>query len=244
MFHSGLGAVYLRLILMGALMTIALSSASLSIGGLFGFVLGAARASTKMWARMPALAYIEVVRSIPLLIVLFLVYYGLPVVAGVDSTPFVAAVGALSIYVAAYMAEVVRAGLAAVGQGQWQACQALGFGYVKSMRLVILPQALRVIVPAAVGLFVASIKDSSLASIIGLTELTRAVLVVRQITFSNWDTLAVLTLTYFVICSVVSRAGTWIESRLAQSGRFDEARVREEVLEGSRASVTEMVERI
>lgn len=219
MIGSPLFETYLRFMLEGALVTVELSAASIAIGVAIGLVGGAGRASSIRWLRAFVGVYVEVLRSIPVLIQLFLVFYGVPALTGMRLDPFAAAVATLSIYLGAYMTEAVRAGIEAVPMGQVDAAHALGFGYLRMMRLVVLPQALRVIIPAGIGLSIAALKDSALASIIGLTELTRAGLAVRENTLSNWDVLAFMTLIYFVLCSALSYAGYWVENRLRVSDR-------------------------
>lgn len=219
MIGSPLFATYLEFMLKGLLVTIGLSIGSLFFGGLIGIVFGMARASSIPWLRRPIAIYVEVLRSIPLLIQLFVVFYGLPAAFRIVLDPFAAGIVSMSIYIGAYMTEIVRAGIEAVPRGQVDAAYALGFGYAGTMRRIVAPQAMRVLVPSAIGLFIASIKDSSLASIIGLTELTRAGLVIRQNTFSNWDVFALITILYFVVCSTVSFVGYRVEERLRVSDR-------------------------
>lgn len=220
MFADGMGPTYLNLLLRGLLFTLVISAASLLLGSLIGFLLGAARATSIPWLRATIGVYVEVVRSLPLLILLFLVFYGLPTVTGFQIEPLAAAILTQGVYMGAYMTEVVRAGIEALPRGQWEASQALGFGYVRTMRFVVLPQALRILVPPAVGLCVANVKDSSLASIIGVTEVTQTALAIREQTFSNWDVLGALALSYFALNALVSWGGSALEARLRRSERF------------------------
>jgi His/Glu/Gln/Arg/opine family amino acid ABC transporter permease subunit len=215
---SELFGTYLEFMLKGVIVTLRLSAGSLFFGCLIGIVFGMGRASSILWLRRPIAVYVEVLRSIPLLILLFVVFYGLPAAFRIRLDPFASGIVSMSIYIGAYMTEVVRAGIEAIPRGQIDASYALGFGYFRMMRIVF-PQALRVLLPSAIGLSIASIKDSSLASIIGLTELTRAGLVVRQNTLSNWDVFAFITIFYFVICSAVSIVGYLVEERLRVSDR-------------------------
>jgi His/Glu/Gln/Arg/opine family amino acid ABC transporter permease subunit len=220
MFSGGMGPVYLRLMLTGLWYTLAISAGSLAIGAVLGFILGAGRSSSIRWLRAVITVYVELIRSIPLLIFLFLVFYGLPLVAHMTIPPLTAAIITQGIYVSAYMTEIVRAGIQAVPSGQWQASRALGLGYGRTMRWIVLPQALRIMVPPGAGLFIANIKDSSLASIIGVNELTQTALNIRQQTLSNWDVFALLAFGYLVINSVVSLLSTRLEHRLRRSERF------------------------
>ncbi len=214
MFGTPLTPTYLSFIAQGLVATFALSLLALTIGSGLGFVGGAARTSSHRRLAMAVGLYVSFFRAIPVLILLFIVFYGAPVVLGLELDAFGAAVAALAIYLGAYMTEIVRAGLDSLPRGQIDAAHALGLDYPRTMRYVVLPQALRVIVPSWIGLIVGGIKDSSLASIIGVTELSRASLTVRSNTLSNWDVFAVLAGTYFVVCSVISYAGGHAERRL------------------------------
>jgi His/Glu/Gln/Arg/opine family amino acid ABC transporter permease subunit len=236
MFSAGMGPVYLRLMFTGLLFTLAISAGSLTIGAILGFILGTGRTSSILWLRAVITLYVEAIRSVPLLIFLFLVFYGLPVVTGLVIAPLTAAIVTQGIYVSAYMTEIVRTGIQAVPNGQWQASRALGLGYWRTMRWIVMPQALRIMVPPAAGLFIANIKDSSLASIIGVNELTQTALTIRQQTLSNWDVFALLAIGYLLINSVVSVLSPRVEHRLRRSERFrvmvaqEEAQVQDEVI--------------
>jgi polar amino acid transport system permease protein len=214
MLGSPLIGTYLAFIAQGLVITFALSLLALTLGSALGFVGGAGRASSHRRLGRAIGLYVSIFRSVPVVIQLFIVFYGAPVVLGLDLNPFGAAVAALAIYLGAYMTEIVRAGLESLPRGQVDAAHALGLDYPRMMRYVVLPQAMRVIVPPWIGLIVGGIKDSSLASIIGVTELSRASLTVRSNTLSNWDVFAVLAGTYFVVCSVISYLGARLERRL------------------------------
>jgi polar amino acid transport system permease protein len=214
MLGSPLLGTYLAFVAQGLVVTFALSLFALTIGSALGFVGGAGRASSHRRLGRAIGLYVSIFRSVPVVIQLFVVFYGAPVVLGLDLNPFAAAVAALAIYLGAYLTEIVRAGLESLPRGQSDAAHALGLDYPRMMRYVVLPQAMRVIVPPWIGLIVGGIKDSSLASIIGVTELSRASLTVRSNTLSNWDVFAVLAGTYFVVCSVISYLGARLERRL------------------------------
>jgi polar amino acid transport system permease protein len=210
---------YLSLIANGFLVTIVISVIALSLASVLGLALGAIRA-----ARLPIVsqlvgAYVRIFRSIPVVIQLFLVFYGVPVFLGITLDPIPSAVITLTLYEGAYMTEIARAGIEALPRGQTDAARALGMRYRSTMRHVVMPQALRVITPPWVGLLVGGIKDSSLASIIGVMDVTGAALTVRADTFSNWDIFAILTGLYFCVCTIVSYAGARLERLLARSDR-------------------------
>jgi His/Glu/Gln/Arg/opine family amino acid ABC transporter permease subunit len=199
----------------GLFITIELGILTIVFGGLLGGVLGAIRASDLRWLQTPVALYVEIIRSIPLLVFLFVAYYGLPIVLGINSlSPLTSAVVAMSLYNAAYTSQIVRAGLDAVPPGQWEAARALNLSYAQSMWHIISPQALRIIVPPFVLQSIGTFKDTSVASVIGLIDITNNALVIRANTGSNWDVLAVLALLYFVICATVAAIGHAVEKRL------------------------------
>ena len=199
----------------GLFITIELGVLTVVFGALLGAVLGAIRASDLSWLQGPIALYVEVMRSIPLLVFLFVAYYGLPIVLGINSlSPLTSAIVAMSLHNAAYTSQIVRAGLEAVPRGQWEAARALNLSYADAMRRVILPQALRVIVPPFTLQSIGTFKDTSVASVIGLIDITNNALVIRGNTGSNWDVFAVLALLYFLICASVGAIGHAVEKRL------------------------------
>jgi ABC-type amino acid transport system permease subunit len=159
----------------------------------------------------------EFFRSVPILIVMFFAYYGTPLVLGIDMSPFAAATVALALHASATMSEVVRAGIASVGHGQWESAQASGFSWSQTMHHIIAPQALRVILPPSIGVFITTLKESSLASIIGYIELTRTGLLVRDSTGGGFMPLLALGVLYFLMSYAVSQAGAVLERRLGIS---------------------------
>jgi His/Glu/Gln/Arg/opine family amino acid ABC transporter permease subunit len=198
----------------GLFITIELGILTVVFGGLLGGVLGAIRASDIRWLQAPIALYVEVMRSIPLLVFLFVAYYGLPIVLGINSlSPLTSAIIAMSLHSAAYTSQTVRAGLEAVPRGQWEAARALNLSYLGAMRRVILPQALRIIVPPFTLQSIGTFKDTSVASVIGLIDITNNALVIRSNTGSDWDVFAVLALLYFVICASVGAIGHAVEKR-------------------------------
>jgi His/Glu/Gln/Arg/opine family amino acid ABC transporter permease subunit len=203
------------LLVQGLFITIELGILTVIFGGLLGGVMGAIRASDIRWLQAPIALYVEVMRSIPLLVFLFVAYYGLPIVLGINSlSPLTSAIVAMSLHNAAYTCQIVRAGLEAVPRGQWEAARALNLGYVDSMRHIVLPQALRIIVPPFTLQSIGTFKDTSVASVIGLIDITNNALVIRGNTGSNWDVFAVLALLYFCICASVAAVGHAAEKRL------------------------------
>ena len=201
----------------GTIVTIQLSIFSLVIAFFLGVFFGIMRASRYMLLKGFSLIYIEILRGTPLLIIMMFVFYCIPILLQKEISPFIAATISLSFYGGAYAAEIVRAGIEAIERGQWEAARSTGLSGVQVMRYVILPQAFRVMIPPGIGLFVSLVKDSSLASIIGYVELTRASEIVRINIYKTWGPLSIVAVNYFIICYLLSKFGTIMEKRF----RFD-----------------------
>jgi His/Glu/Gln/Arg/opine family amino acid ABC transporter permease subunit len=169
-------------------------------------------------AQLATRLYVGLVRSVPLLVLVFFAYYAVPLVVNVSISPYTAATGALAVYGGAYMAEVVRSGIESINRGQWEAARALGLRYAGLMRLVILPQAIRVMIPAGIGVFINLIKESSVTSIIGFVELTQTAINIRNSVFSL-NPIFFAGVLYFLMCFGLSRAGRAVEQRF-RSGAY------------------------
>jgi His/Glu/Gln/Arg/opine family amino acid ABC transporter permease subunit len=215
MIGSGHLANYLLLLLSGAWVTLKLSLGALLLGSIAGIVLGAMRGSRRWPLRLLALVYIEGLRSTPFVILLFLIFYAMPLALDLDIPPYPAAISALSLHCSAYMAEVVRSGILSVPKGQWEAAASLGLPYWRIMRLIVLPQALRVMIPPTIGVYVSTIKESSLASIVGFVELLGQGMAIRESNAgrSTADVLVAVAFGYFAICFTLSRLGLYLERR-------------------------------
>jgi len=197
----------------GALTTIWISWLGLLLGAVIGALVALMRLSRSGVLRAFGLVYVETFRSIPILVLLFFSYYGLALVLKVDLSPFVAATLSLTLSASAMMAEVIRAGIESVPRGQWEASRAAGMTARQRWQYVILPQAVRVIVPPSVGVYIMVLKDSSLAAIIGYVELAKAGLLVRDATGENLQVLAIVAALYFVINYSISLVGSALERR-------------------------------
>ena len=212
---SGVLADYGALLLRAAGITLWISWLGLLLGGLLGAVVGLARTSRWRVLRILALFYTELFRSIPVLILMFFCYFGLPLLVGLDLSPFAAATAALVFAASSLMAEVVRAGIDSVARGQWEAAFSSGMCYRQVMRHIVGPQAVRVMLPPSVGVYIATLKESSLASIIGYVELTKTALLIRETTGQSLEVLAAITLLYFVINYGISLIGGALERKFA-----------------------------
>lgn len=182
-----------------------------------GLLLGLARLSPWRLLRWPVAALIHVVRGIPLLLVIFWAYFFLPSITGHESGQFGTMLAALVIFDGIYLAEIVRAGVQAVPTGQVEAARSLGLNYLDSMRTVVLPQALRHMLPSLVNQFVSTIKETSLGTIIGLAEVSFIASQVNGLVLTKpVQVYFLLGMTYFVLCFSLSRTAFWLEQRQAR----------------------------
>ena len=199
--------------LWGAAITVWISWLALLLGAAGGAVVGLARLSRVRPVRGAAIAYIEVFRSIPIYVLLYFVFYGMPFVSGINLSPFAAATVSLSLIASSFMAEVVRAGIQSVAHGQWEAAQSSGMRFVQTMRHVVGPQAIRVMLPPSIGVYISTLKESSLASVIGYVELTQTGLLIREATGNSVIVLGTVAMLYFVINYSISLGGGYLERR-------------------------------
>ncbi len=193
--------------------TLVLSGLAFTLGGLGGFGLMLARVSPRPWLRWPAVLYIECIQGIPLLILLFIVYYGLSVY-GLSLPSLVAAGLALMIYVSAYLADIWRGCIEAMPRPQWEASECLALTRWQTLRLVVIPQAMRLSLPPTVGFLVQIIKMTSLASVIGFVELTRAGQLINNTIFQPFLIFTLVGAFYFVLCYPLSRWSEAMEKKL------------------------------
>jgi polar amino acid transport system permease protein len=205
------GSTEILFMLAAARWTVLLSFVAYLGGGALGLVLAALRVSSWRPARLFAAGWIALFQSIPLLMLLFLVFFGLALV-GRDQNPYVAVTVALSAYAGAYFGEIWRGAVEAIAPGQWEAGRALGLHYLRIFRLVVLPQAFRIAIPPTVGFMVQVVKNTSLASIIGFAELTQASQFVNNLTFQPIRVYLVAAAIYFCLCFPL----TWLSGRLEQ----------------------------
>jgi len=202
---------YWTVLLRGFGMTVAISTISMLLGLFGGALVGTARSYGPAAIRLLCRAYTEAFRSTPPLLLFFGAYYGLSFATDLKLTPFSAAVIALTLEASALLSEAVRGALQSVGPGQWDAARALGLRFGPTLARIVLPQALLVLAPPAVGIFVAVLKDSSFASIVGLVELTRAGLLVRETTGESLRVFVLLAAAYLVLNAAVSAVGHALE---------------------------------
>ncbi|HEY3146703.1 MAG TPA: amino acid ABC transporter permease [Dongiaceae bacterium] len=160
--------------------------------------------------------YVELLQGTPLLLQLFIVFFGLPLL-GIDVSPLLAAGVALTLYASAFLAEIWRGCVDAIGRGQWDASASLGMKFIVQMRYVILPQALRIAVPPTVGFLVQLVKSTALASIVGFNELTKAGQIVTNATFQPVVVYGLVAVIYFCMCFPLTWCARMLERKLSQS---------------------------
>ena len=167
------GLTNLKFLLSGLTTTMYISIISIVISILIGLLIAIPSLSKNKFLTYLNIGYVEIVRAIPLLVLILWIYYGLPIMTGISFSPFVSGIIALSISESAFQAEIFRAGINSIKKAQWEAGSSLGLGFFRKLRLVILPQAVKNILPAIGNQFVYVLKMSSLVSIIGIGDLTR-----------------------------------------------------------------------
>lgn len=187
-------------------------------GGIFGILIALLRTSKKKVARRVTAGYIGVFQGTPLLMQLFVVYYGVALV-GIEVNAWIAVAIAFTLHASAFLGEIWRGSIEAVPKGQTEAANALGLHYVSRMKDVILPQALKISMPATIGFLVQLIKGTSLAAIVGFIELTRAGQIISNQTYRPLLVFGIVGAIYFIICWPLSHAGSGLEKRMAKAAR-------------------------
>jgi len=201
-------------ILAAARWTLALSLIAFVGGAIGGLIVALSRTSDIAWLRTASAAFIQLFQGTPLLLQLFLIFFGAPVL-GFDINPWVAAGVALVLNSSAFLGQIWRGCIEAIPRGQWEAADSLSLSYRDRMRDVILPQAVRIAVAPTVGYMVQIIKGTSLAAIIGFTEITRAGQIINNATFQPLIVFSVVAVIYFVLCWPLSLLAARMERRHA-----------------------------
>ncbi len=202
-----------RNLLLAARWTVGLSLIAFVGGSVVGLLLLVLRLSK--WPGMDTLvgAYVQLFQGVPLLVQLFLAYYGLGLF-GINTSPWVAAGMGLTLYASAFLAEIWRGCVASIPRGQWEASQSLALSFYEQLRYIILPQALKIAVPPTVGFLVQVIKGTALASVIGFMELTKVGKTIANATFSPFLIFSCVAIMYFVLCYPVSLYAKRLERKI------------------------------
>ena len=206
----------LEFLLLAMRWTVVLSAGAFLFGGLVGLAVALARVSEAAPLRWLAIGYIRVFQGTPLLLQLFLVFFGADLL-GFSLGPYLSAILGLSLNAGAFLGEIWRGALQAVPPGQLEAARALGLRYVPRMLRVAGPQALRIAIPPTVGFLVNLVKSTSLAAIIGFVELTRAGQMVNNATFRPFPIFGTVALLYFLLCWPLTIASRRLEGRMAKA---------------------------
>ena len=201
------------LLLIGAGVTIQITVLSTAIGFVIGLVVGVARISHLRPLRLLAEVYVEFFRGTPLLVQIFLFYFALPVITGQRIDPFIAAISACGINSGAYVADIFRAGIQSVDEGQMEAGRSLGMTWLQTMRYIIVPQAFKRVIPPLGNEFIAMLKDSSLVSVIGFEELTRRGQLIIAKTYGSFEIWMSVAVIYLVMTLTISRFVAYLERR-------------------------------
>jgi polar amino acid transport system permease protein len=212
-----LSAHHIWYLIMAAQWTVLLSLVAFAGGALVGLPIALMRVSPNNALRIVAGGYIQLIQGTPLLILLFLTYFGLGIL-GYKLAPLVAAGLALTLYAAAFLGEIWRGCIEAVPRTQWEASDCLGLDRFQQYAYVILPQAFRMAIPPTVGFMVQIVKNTSLASVVGFVELARAGQIVNNSTFEPFIIFCIVAAIYFAMCYPLSLASRFLERR-ANAGR-------------------------
>lgn len=204
----------------GLAMTLILAAAALVLSFPLAVLVGIARTSPLKPVAWAAAVYANSIRGLPLLLVVFWAYFAVPLLTGSGVSATLMMLVALVVYESAYLGEIVRAGIAALPRGQQEAARTLGMGYWTTLRKVILPQALFNMIPSMLNQFVVVVKNTSLAYVIGVDELTNAAYQINgQLLTRPFEVYALLAITYFVLCFSLGRAVDGVERRIARARR-------------------------
>lgn len=195
--------------------TLRLALPAILLGFPVGILLGLGRLSRRVWIHYPAAIYIEFIRGIPLVMVIFWFWFLVPIVIGRPVPEYWVALTAFVIFEAAYIAEIVRAGIQSVAKGQVEAATATGLNSIQTMGSVVLPQAIRNVIPSLVTQFIVLFKDTSLASIIGMMDLTKAAQTVSQRELRPFEMYIFIAVVYWCCTYSMSRFSRWLEFRMS-----------------------------
>ncbi|AGS22086.1 amino acid ABC transporter permease [Rhizobium etli] len=213
-----IGENELFFLLQGLKWTVLLAFIGFVGGGVFGILIALVRTSKNRFARFVSSGYIALFQGTPLLMQLFVVYYGVALL-GVDVNAWIAVAIAFTLHASAFLGEIWRGSIEAVPKGQTEAANALGLHYISRMKDVVLPQALKISMPATIGFLVQLIKGTSLAAIVGFIELTRAGQIISNQIYRPLLVFGIVGMVYFIICWPLSHIGSGLEKRMAKAVR-------------------------
>jgi arginine/lysine/histidine transport system permease protein len=198
----------------GTSITLFLSFFGVALGVMLGVILALMKLSKNILLKSFSTAYIELVRGTPLLVQLYIIYYGLPRLVGLDCGDITLGIVAISLNSAAYVAEIIRAGILSIDKGQMEAARSLGMPHNMAMKTIIIPQAFKNILPALGNEFIVLIKESSIVSVVGIHDLMYNADTVRGNTYLPFEPLIIAALIYFVITFILSKLLGLLERRM------------------------------
>jgi arginine/lysine/histidine transport system permease protein len=198
----------------GTSITLFLSFFGVALGVMLGVILALMKLSKNILLKSFSTAYIELVRGTPLLVQLYIIYYGLPRLVGLDFGDITLGIVAISLNSAAYVAEIIRAGILSIDKGQMEAARSLGMPHNMAMKTIIIPQAFKNILPALGNEFIVLIKESSIVSVVGIHDLMYNADTVRGNTYLPFEPLIIAALIYFVITFILSKLLGLLERRM------------------------------
>jgi polar amino acid transport system permease protein len=199
--------------------TVVLSFIALIGGGIVGIILTLMRISSRRPIKWVSRMYIEFIQGTPLLMQIFLIFFGIPILVGFDVPAWTSASIALIAYTSAFMADIWRGSVEAIPKAQWEAGTSLGLSYIQQFRYVIMPQAVKISIPPSIGFSVQVIKNTSLTSIIGYVELTRQGQILNNVTFQPFLIFSLVGIIYFGLCYPLSLYSKKLEEKLARGER-------------------------
>ena len=204
-------------LLKGAFGTLRLFAICALAGLLLGLLVGLARSSPRRWLRAPATAFVEFFRNTPVLVQILWFYFALPILVPFEVSPLAAAALGISLNSAAFTAEIVRGGIVSIDRGQWEAARAIGMSGAQAMRRVVLPQALRRMLPALTNRGIEIFKMSTLASAVAYVELLQQGKLLASLHFNPIETYSVIAVVFFLCLLPLVQATYWLERRLGRA---------------------------
>lgn len=215
LFDVELAIKSLPFVLEGLPMTLLVSLVGMLLGLILGLFLALARSSNRNYLRWPARIYISFMRGTPIIVFLFILYFGLPVI-GIEFSALVAASLGFGLNSAAYIAEINRSSINSIDQGQWETARALNLTYMQTLRLVIFPQATRIAIPPLTNVFMDIVKATSLAAVITVPELFQKAQIIAGREFDAMTLYILVALIYWPICIIIGYAQNYLEERYSR----------------------------
>jgi len=205
------------LILQGLANTLKLAATTLGFGLLIGVVIGVGRTSRSMVWRMLATCYVEVFRNIPAMVLVFWFYFAVPILTGIQNDRFLCAALALTVYAGAYLAEIYRSGIQSIERGQWEAARALGFNRLQQLRYIVLPQAVKRMIPAFTNEAIEIVKLTAIAATIAYAELLYDAKLLSDMEYRPVEAYTGIAVVFLGMLFLLGAASRWIERKLSVS---------------------------